>query len=186
MRSDRLSGRGRRRLVDRRERHQRTSPSTIDRGESRSAIAVKTSPAECALHAATRPVHVTNPSPRTPPRRATPAAFAKLKRALETCAARVDRLEREIASSVRRVAAMQLKKRVHERARNSTIDRTRGRIGRPPAGLHGERTSFYPQLSVRIPPTTMAKLRALSRVMGTPISRIVADAVTAYDDREHS
>lgn len=55
------------------------------------------------------------------------------------------------------------------------------RVGRPPAGVNGQRTSQYPQLSLRVPPTTIATVRALSRIERRSIWRVVADAIDAYD-----
>ncbi len=54
------------------------------------------------------------------------------------------------------------------------------RIGRPPAGANGERTSKYPQLCLRVPPPTIARVRALSRLERRSIWRVVADAIDAY------
>ena len=56
-------------------------------------------------------------------------------------------------------------------------------IGRPPAGWNGEKTSTYPQLSLRLPPETLAKVRELSRVLRVPQWRIIADAIDAYAKR---
>jgi hypothetical protein len=57
------------------------------------------------------------------------------------------------------------------------------RAGRPPAGPNGEKTSSYPQLGPRVPPETVATIRELSRVLGVPQWRIIADAVDAYAKR---
>jgi PAS domain S-box-containing protein len=60
---------------------------------------------------------------------------------------------------------------------------TRGR-GRPAAGLKGQRTSEYPQLSVRLPPETRAALCALAEVQGRPMWRVLMDALSAWERRE--
>jgi hypothetical protein len=56
---------------------------------------------------------------------------------------------------------------------------TRG-PGRPPAGPDGERVSQYPQLTVRLPAETKAKLSTLSLLTGTPIWRLIDAAVETY------
>jgi hypothetical protein len=53
--------------------------------------------------------------------------------------------------------------------------------GRPPAGLRqGERVKDYPQVSLRLPPETKAKLHALSVVAATPQWRVVSAAVECF------
>jgi PAS domain S-box-containing protein len=59
----------------------------------------------------------------------------------------------------------------------------RGR-GRPAAGLKGQRTSEYPQLSVRLPPETRAALCALAEAQGRPMWRVLMDALSAWERRE--
>lgn len=54
------------------------------------------------------------------------------------------------------------------------------RRGRPPAGPGGAKVSAYPQLTVRLPVETKAKLSTLSLLTGTPIWRIIDRAVDAY------
>ena len=55
------------------------------------------------------------------------------------------------------------------------------RRGRPPAGARpGERVTDYPQLSLRIPHTTLLTLQAASTVIGEPQWRVLADAVNRY------
>jgi hypothetical protein len=44
---------------------------------------------------------------RRTPRTVTPAAFAKLKRALENCTDEIEQLKRELEINIRRMAAMQ-------------------------------------------------------------------------------
>jgi predicted DNA-binding protein len=53
-------------------------------------------------------------------------------------------------------------------------------VGRPPAGPRGEKVSTYPQLTVRLPAETKAKLNTLSLLTGSPIWRIIDQAVEAY------
>jgi PAS domain S-box-containing protein len=59
----------------------------------------------------------------------------------------------------------------------------RGR-GRPAAGLKGQRTSEYPQLSVRLPPETRAALCALAEAQGRPMWRVLMDALSAWEWRQ--
>jgi hypothetical protein len=54
-------------------------------------------------------------------------------------------------------------------------------VGRPPAGVNGELSSRYPQLSVRVPPGTLGRLRALATREGRAMWRILADALEAYE-----
>ena len=54
-------------------------------------------------------------------------------------------------------------------------------VGRPPAGFNGELSSKYPQLSVRVPPATLDRLRALATREGRAMWRILADALESYD-----
>jgi hypothetical protein len=54
------------------------------------------------------------------------------------------------------------------------------RPGRPPSGPRGERVSKYPQLTVRLPVETKAKLSTLSLLTGTPIWRLIDAAVDTY------
>jgi len=49
--------------------------------------------------------------------------------------------------------------------------------GRPPAGDHGEHVQHMPSLTVRLPPDTLAGLKSLSAVTGTPTWRLVDQAV---------
>ena len=57
------------------------------------------------------------------------------------------------------------------------------RVGRPPAGLNGERASKYPQLAARVPRATLDRLRALATREGRAIWRVLVDAIEAYDRR---
>jgi hypothetical protein len=52
--------------------------------------------------------------------------------------------------------------------------------GRRPVGLHGEKVSEYPQVMIRLPHQTKATLDALSGLTGTPIWRLVDQAVDMY------
>jgi predicted DNA-binding protein len=52
--------------------------------------------------------------------------------------------------------------------------------GRPPAGPKGEKVSNYPQLTIRLPPDTKAKLNTLSLLTATPIWRVIDRAIDAY------
>src|SRR5437899_7275348 len=60
----------------------------------------------------------------------------------------------------------------------------KSRRGRPAAGVNpGERVSDYPQLSVRVPESTIDMLRVVCSVTGDPQWRVLADAVNRYIDR---
>lgn len=52
--------------------------------------------------------------------------------------------------------------------------------GRPPSGPAGERVSQFPQLTIRLPAATKARLSTLSLLTGTPVWRIIDRAVDAY------
>src|SRR5262245_12401765 len=52
--------------------------------------------------------------------------------------------------------------------------------GRPAAGPRGEKVSEYPQLTVRLPIETRARLNTLSLLLGQPVWRVIDDAVTVY------
>src|SRR5438132_4978216 len=55
------------------------------------------------------------------------------------------------------------------------------RIGRPPAGAReGEKVKDYPQLSIRLPAESKAKLQALSVVSSRPQWRLITDAIECY------
>jgi CheY-like chemotaxis protein len=57
----------------------------------------------------------------------------------------------------------------------------KARRGRPAAGINpGERVSDYPQLSVRVPQSTVDTLHAVCSVTGEPQWRVLADAVNRY------
>jgi len=56
------------------------------------------------------------------------------------------------------------------------------RMGRPAAGLRGEKVSQYPQVMIRLPHQTKAALDALSGATGTPIWRLIDLAVATYLD----
>ena len=53
--------------------------------------------------------------------------------------------------------------------------------GRPPSGVrHGERVRDYPQVTLRLPPETKAKLYALSLVTAAPQWRVVNAALECF------
>jgi hypothetical protein len=54
------------------------------------------------------------------------------------------------------------------------------RRGRPPAGAGGAKVTSYPQMTIRVPVETRAKLNTLSLLLATPISRIVEQAIDVY------
>ena len=59
----------------------------------------------------------------------------------------------------------------------STGRRKSARMGRPPVGSDGEKVSEYPQVMIRLPRGTKATLDALSGLTGTPIWRLIDQAV---------
>ena len=54
------------------------------------------------------------------------------------------------------------------------------RLGRPPIGRKGEKVSDYPQVMIRLPHETKDVLDALSGLTGTPVWRLIDQAVDAY------
>jgi hypothetical protein len=56
-------------------------------------------------------------------------------------------------------------------------------MGRPPVGSDGEKVSEYPQVMIRLPRETKATLDALSGLTGTPIWRLIDQAVAVYVDQ---
>ena len=52
--------------------------------------------------------------------------------------------------------------------------------GRPPTGARGEKVSDYPQMTIRLPVETRAKLNTLSLLLATPIWQIVDRAINVY------
>ena len=52
--------------------------------------------------------------------------------------------------------------------------------GRPPSGPDGTKVSAFPQLTIRLPAETKAKLSTLSLLTGTPMWRLIDQAVDAY------
>ena len=54
------------------------------------------------------------------------------------------------------------------------------RIGRPPVGRKGEKVSDYPQVMIRLPHETKDVLEALSGLTGTPVWRLIDQAVDTY------
>ena len=63
------------------------------------------------------------------------------------------------------------------------MDRSRPkatRLGRPPVGRKGEKVSDYPQVMIRLPQDTKDVLEALSGLTGTPVWRLIDQAVDTY------
>jgi hypothetical protein len=58
--------------------------------------------------------------------------------------------------------------------------RKTSRMGRPATGIRGERVSDYPQVMIRLPQPTKDALDALSGATGTPIWRLIDQAVDGY------
>ena len=54
------------------------------------------------------------------------------------------------------------------------------RLGRPPLGRKGEKVSDYPQVMIRLPQATKDILEALSGLTGTPVWRLIDQAVDVY------
>ena len=52
--------------------------------------------------------------------------------------------------------------------------------GRPPGGFDGEKVTSYPQMTIRLPLETRAKLNTLSLLLRSPIWRVVDQAITVY------
>jgi hypothetical protein len=52
--------------------------------------------------------------------------------------------------------------------------------GRPPAGPGGRKVSEYPQLTVRLPVETRARLSTLSLLLAQPMWRIIDQALAVY------
>jgi predicted DNA-binding protein len=65
----------------------------------------------------------------------------------------------------------------------ATGRRKSARMGRPPVGSDGEKVSEYPQVMIRLPRATKATLDALSGLTGTPIWRLIDQAVAVYVDQ---
>lgn len=61
-----------------------------------------------------------------------------------------------------------------------TTTKKNGRAGRPPVGARGERVSDYPQVMIRLPHATKDVLEALSGLTGTPVWRLIDQAVETY------
>ena len=57
---------------------------------------------------------------------------------------------------------------------------TKRKRGRPPAGARGEKVSEYPQMTVRLPAETRAKLDTLSLLLAAPIWRVIDQAINVY------
>jgi hypothetical protein len=50
-------------------------------------------------------------------------------------------------------------------------------MGRPPSGRRGAKASEYPRLGLRLPPETVAALRAWSAAVKRPAWTLVAEAI---------
>ena len=62
-------------------------------------------------------------------------------------------------------------------------NKTRRRIGRPPAGARdGEKVKDYPQLSIRVPLEFKARLNAISAVTGLAQWRVIVEAINCFND----
>src|SRR6476469_632984 len=60
-------------------------------------------------------------------------------------------------------------------------DKSRRRVGRPPAGARGgEKVKDYPQLSIRVPIEMKARLNALSAVTGLAQWRLIVEAIDCF------
>ena len=55
-----------------------------------------------------------------------------------------------------------------------------GKVGRPPAGVGGQRVKDYPQVSFRLPADVRDKLWALSKVRKQPQWRLIVESVDCY------
>jgi hypothetical protein len=55
-----------------------------------------------------------------------------------------------------------------------------GKVGRPPAGVGGQRVKDYPQVSFRLPTDTRDKLWALSKARKQPQWRLIVESVNCY------
>ena len=53
-------------------------------------------------------------------------------------------------------------------------------VGRPRAGIGGEPSSTYPQLSVRVPPETIRQCAALAKTLGLSQWQVVRNAIDWY------
>ena len=56
----------------------------------------------------------------------------------------------------------------------------RGLRGRKPTGRRGELVSEYKQVTVRLPPETVAALENLAELESRPQWQVMADAIEAY------
>jgi CHAD domain-containing protein len=54
------------------------------------------------------------------------------------------------------------------------------KVGRPPAGVNGDRVVDYPQVSVRMPPNVRDILAAVGEVRGEPHWRVIMEALAVY------
>ena len=54
------------------------------------------------------------------------------------------------------------------------------KVGRPAAGLHGDKVAEYPQISLRVPPDVRKTLNAVSAVSSQPQWRVIMEALDVY------
>ena len=55
-----------------------------------------------------------------------------------------------------------------------------GKVGRPPAGVAGERVKDYPQVSFRLPTDVRDKLWALGMLRKQPQWRVIVESLDCY------
>ena len=58
--------------------------------------------------------------------------------------------------------------------------RSARKVGRPAAGIDGDRVADYPQISLRVPHDVRRTLNAVSTVRGQPQWRIMIEALREY------
>ena len=54
-------------------------------------------------------------------------------------------------------------------------------VGRPPAGLAGEKVSNYQRTTLWLPPATKGQLDVLGRFLGKPQWAVIVEALSAYE-----
>ncbi len=62
----------------------------------------------------------------------------------------------------------------------SSNRKSANKVGRPPAGVGGQRVKDYPQVSFRLPKEWRDKLIALSEVRKQPQWRLIVESVECY------
>lgn len=58
--------------------------------------------------------------------------------------------------------------------------RSSGQVGRPPAGVRGQRVRDYPQISVRVPASVRAQLATRARATGLSQWRLIIRAIDCF------